>query len=119
MSEAEQKNYAAGFWVREKKFNSGKSILSISGDTEKFCAWLRSITDERGGFKIGISARKEVSDKGISHTCWQDTWKPTPRENTGRFDNYGASNHPCAPPVDPVDAQREKDKEAEMDSLPF
>jgi hypothetical protein len=103
----EQKNYAAGFWVREKKFNSGKSILSVSGDTEKFCAWLRSITDERGGFKIGISPRKEVSDKGISHTCWQDTWKPTARDAVEKK-------------PDPVTAQREKDKAVEdQDTMPF
>ena len=74
----EQKNYAAGMWVREKTFQNGNSILNCSGETEKFVEWLRSITDDQGKFRIGISKRREPSDKGLTHTVWQDTWKPTP-----------------------------------------
>ncbi len=107
----EKKNYAAGFWIREKTFQNGNAILNCSGDTAKFIDWLRSITDENGQFRIGISRRKETSDKGISHTIWQDTWKPTQRRD-------GSDS---TPPVktDPAPWEKPISKTEETDNLPF
>jgi hypothetical protein len=76
---AEEKNYAKGCWAREKVFSNGNSIITLSGNTEEFCAWLRSITDDKGQFKIGVSKRREIIEGKPTHTVWQDTWKPVPR----------------------------------------
>jgi hypothetical protein len=79
---AEEKNYAKGCWAREKVFSNGNSIITLSGKTEEFCAWLRSITDDKGQFKAGVSKRREIIEGKPTHTVWQDTWKPTPKHET-------------------------------------
>jgi hypothetical protein len=74
---AEEKNYARGCWAREKVFSNGNSIIKLSGKSDEFCAWLKSITDDKGEFRIGISKRREIIEGKPTHTVWQDTWKPT------------------------------------------
>lgn len=113
----ETKNYAAGFWIREKTFQNGNIILNCSGDTAKFVEWLRSITDERGQFRIGISRRKEVSDKGISHTIWQDTWKPTQQRGTNSLE-VSQQRHEGMNPA-PATNPAPLDKPEESTELPF
>ena len=108
----ENKNYASGFWIREKQFQNGNTILNCSGDTAKFVEWLRSITDERGQFRIGISRRKEVSDKGISHTIWQDTWKPAQQRKDG-------SDSMPAPEAKSAPWEKPETKTEQTDNLPF
>jgi len=102
---AEEKNYAKGCWAREKVFSNGNSIITLSGKTEEFCAWLRSITDDKGQFKAGVSKRREIIEGKPTHTVWQDTWKPTPKHET---------------PDVPKPAPREESKPVQdSDTLPF
>ena len=112
MKDDKPKNYAKGFWPREKVFQSGNTILSVSIDVPAFVEWLQSIAGADGKARIGISARREVSDKGITHTCWQDTWKPDRKDDAPHFRN---EDHAAACPV-----ARPADKpEATTDDLPF
>ena len=75
------KNYAAGLFIREKTFANGNSILNVSISRDKFIEWLMGIPcDEKGYCKIGISKRLQANDKGLTHTAWEDKWKPTPKQ---------------------------------------
>ena len=81
MSEQE-KNYAKGAWVYEKTFQStGNTIHTITGNAEEFAAWVMSIADSQGRFRIGMSRRREIIDKKPTHTLWQDTWQPGQQRN--------------------------------------
>lgn len=77
---SEQKNYAKGVFPREKIFKSGGSLLSVSIKTDDFCAWLRGITDDQGWARVNISPRREPSEKGITHTVYEDTWRPNQQQ---------------------------------------
>jgi hypothetical protein len=104
---AEEKNYAKGCWAREKVFSNGNSIITLSGKSEEFCAWLRSITDDKGQFKIGVSKRREIIEGKPTHTVWQDTWKPVP-----------SADAPAAPKSDPPPWGAATQAQPE-DQLPF
>ena len=79
MNDKTDKNYAPKVWIREKVFQAtGNSILNVTiGDVAGFCDWLRGIADEKGGARLGISARREKVEGKPTHTMWQDTWKPS------------------------------------------
>jgi hypothetical protein len=71
----EQKIYAP---VSAKKvtFQSGKSILKIGINVEKFKAFLDTHRNTKGYVNLGISERKETGQYGETHTVWLDTWQP-------------------------------------------
>lgn len=107
--EGEKKNYAAGCWVREKVFSNGNTIHTMSGKVDEFCAWLKSIADDKGQFKVGISRRREIIEGKPTHTVWQDTWKPTPRADAAP-----------APKADPPPwGEASKTTPEESQGLPF
>jgi hypothetical protein len=95
---AEEKNYARGIWGWEKVFSNGNSIITLSGKADEFCAWVKSITDDKGQFRIGISKRREIIEGKPTHTVWQDTWKPTQKVGV-------VGNHVPAPAPTPAPAQ--------------
>ena len=104
---AEDKVYADGVYIREKTFEStGNTILNVGIDAAKMIAFLNKHKDERGFVNVGISRRKTESDKGITHTCWLDTWKPKQQggQPVGRT---------AAP------GQRRDDQPAGQDDIPF
>ena len=72
---AENKTYAPGS-VKEITFNSGKTILKLGLNVEKFCAFLQQHKNAKGYVNLGISERNEVSAYGETHTLWLDTWSP-------------------------------------------
>jgi hypothetical protein len=100
---AEEKNYAKGCWAREKVFSNGNSIITLSGKTEEFCAWLRSITDDKGQFKAGVSKRREIIEGKPTHTVWQDTWKPTPKADAQAVPKSDQPPWGAATPAQPSD----------------
>lgn len=63
--------------AKEVTFQSGKSILKLGINVAKFKAWLDEHQNEKGYANVGVSARKEVSQYGETHTVWLDTWRPT------------------------------------------
>lgn len=55
---------------------SGKTILKLGVNVEKFKAWLDQHVNKKGYVNLGVSARKETSQYGETHTVWLDTWVP-------------------------------------------
>lgn len=72
------KNYAQGVYVRAKAGQHGE-FFAVSGDTAKFADWLKSISDENGQFRLTITKRREPSQSGVTHSVYEDTWKPNGR----------------------------------------
>ena len=104
----EQKIYAP---VSAKKvtFQSGKSILKIGINVEKFKAFLDTHRNAKGYVNLGISERKETSQYGETHTVWLDTWQP---------DAAKAAPRPAATPTTPKPPIA-GDGPPENDSVPF
>jgi hypothetical protein len=114
---AEEKNYARGCWAREKVFSNGNSIIKLSGKADEFCAWLKSITDDKGEFRIGISKRREIIEGKPTHTVWQDTWKPIARSVVVEVLQQGrvVSNEAAAPAPAPTPAPEQGDDNISFD----
>ncbi len=101
---AENKTYCNGVYVREKTFAStGNTILNVSVNVEQMVAFLNQHKDEKGYVRLGISKRREVSDKGVTHTVWLDTWKPD-----------GAPKQQAAAP-----ARKDEPQADQQDDIPF
>jgi len=73
---SEQNKIYAPVSAKSVTFQSGKSILKLGINVEKFKAFLDEHKNEKGYVNLGISDRKEVSQYGETHTVWLDTWKP-------------------------------------------
>jgi hypothetical protein len=74
-----QRTYIDGFYVREKSGQYG-AFFSVGIDIEKLVAQAKQHGD--GKFlNVTISARKQPSDKGITHSVSLDTFR---KENAGR-----------------------------------
>jgi hypothetical protein len=72
-------NFAKGCWVREKRFDNGNTILCVSCTGKEFTDWLREISDGKGQCRFIIAERKQVSESGVSHNVYQDTYEPKAR----------------------------------------
>lgn len=77
--EAKKYNFASGFYIYKREFQNGGHILNVSGDYAQFTAWLKTICDESGRFRMVIAEKREQVEKKPSHTAYEDTWKPKPR----------------------------------------
>lgn len=76
---SQQRTYIDGIYVREKSGNYGP-LFSVGIDVEKLVAQAKQHGD--GKFlNVTISARKQPSDKGITHSVSLDTYR---KENAGR-----------------------------------
>jgi hypothetical protein len=73
---SEQTKVYAPISAKQVTFQSGKSILKIGINVEKFSAFLKQHANAKGYVNLGISQRKEVSQYGETHTVWLDTWEP-------------------------------------------
>ena len=62
--------------AKQITFQSGKSILKLGINVEKFTAFLKQHANAKGYVNLGISERKEASQYGETHTAWLDTWSP-------------------------------------------
>ena len=92
----EQKTYAP-ISAKQVTFQSGKSILKIGINVEKFTAWLKQHANTKGYVNLGVSERKEVSQYGETHTAWLDTWQPDASKAQARQPAPTAVN-PSTPP---------------------
>ncbi len=63
---------------------SGKTIIKLGINVDKFIAFLNQHKNAKGYVNLGISARKEVSQYGETHTVWLDTWQPNGEKPTER-----------------------------------
>jgi hypothetical protein len=84
---SQQRTYIDGIYVREKSGNYGP-FFSVGIDVEKLVAQAKQHGD--GKFlNVTISARKQPSDKGITHSVSLDTYR---KENAGKqFDKARAA----------------------------
>ena len=71
-----EKNYINGIIIKEKVFDNGGSILKISIKAEQFQDQVNNIT-EKGWANLIIAKRKQKSETGITHYCYEDDFKPT------------------------------------------
>lgn len=85
MNPQEPKVYVNGFFIREKEFQNGGSIMNVSIKASDFEAFAKQHAVD-GYVKIVIERRREPSDKGITHSARLDTWKPSgqPRQQPQR-----------------------------------
>jgi hypothetical protein len=79
--EKKQYNFAAGFYIYKKEFQNGGHILNVSGDYTQFTAWLKTICDESGRFRLTIAEKRDKVEKKPTHNCWEDQYKPRPRQD--------------------------------------
>jgi len=83
-----EKNYLDGFIIKEFIFpNTGNSILKIGVKVDDFIDNLNKIKNEKGWANVVITERKEVSDKGITHSIYEDDFKPEPQESKNSEDD--------------------------------
>jgi len=82
--ETEQKIYAPMSAKQITFQSSGKTIIKLGINVAKFKAWLDQHVNDKGYVNMGISARKETSQYGETHTCWLDTWKPEAQRSEPR-----------------------------------
>jgi hypothetical protein len=88
--------------AKQVTFQSGKSILKLGVNVEKFIVFLNQHKNAKGYVNFGISERKEVSQYGETHTVWLDTWQPSgaPSEPS----KPRATAQPKAKPLTPEEA---------------
>ena len=89
MSEQKEQKTYAPVSAKQITFQSGKSILKLGINAEKFKAFLDTHKNAKGYVNLGISERKEVSRYGETHTIWLDTWQPD--------DSKAAPRQPSSP----------------------
>jgi hypothetical protein len=79
-----EKKYLNGVFIREKVFDNGGEILKLSVLGDQFMRQLKEIMEEKGNVNINlvISRRKEVTDTGISHSMYVDTYEPKDYNDT-------------------------------------
>ena len=79
-----EKKYINGVFIREKVFDNGGEILNLSVLGDQFMRQLKDIMVEKGNVNINlvISRRKEVTDTGISHSMYVDTYEPKDYNDT-------------------------------------
>lgn len=79
-----EKKYINGVFIREKVFDNGGEILKLSVLGDQFMRQLKEIMEEKGNVNINlvISRRKEVTDTGISHSMYVDTYEPKDYNDT-------------------------------------
>lgn len=78
-TERKNYNFAAGFYIYRHDFPSGGSVLNVSGDYSQFTAWLKTICDEQGRFRMVIAEKREQVERKPTHIAYEDTWKPKPK----------------------------------------
>jgi hypothetical protein len=72
----EQRIYLNGFFVREKEFGNGRSVMNVAVKIQDFIDFANQHGTD-GFVKIVIEKRREPSDKGLTHSARLDTWKPS------------------------------------------
>jgi len=70
-----KKNYLNGAVIKEHAFDNGGKILKMWIKVDEFIAELKKI-EKKGSVNLVISKRLEVSKKGITHSMYEDTYKP-------------------------------------------
>ena len=81
----EKPNYLNGMIIKEKVFPNGGKQLKIWVKVDEFVNELKSI-ENKWSANIFISRRKEVSEKGVSHNVYEDTYKPEEKKEY-KFNN--------------------------------
>ena len=66
------KTYINKCWIREKKFDSGGSVLNCGFYVDE----LKEHADDNGWVNIAISERRTPNEKGYTHYAYKDEWKP-------------------------------------------
>ena len=83
---AENKQFINGIWIREKKFDNGGSILSVSVKGEAIddiCRQLKQLAAESGWARLTIGGLRNPTEKS-THSIYVDTWKPKKQiDNSG------------------------------------
>lgn len=87
-----EKNYLAAS-IKEFTFQNGGTILNASIKFED----LQKI-QKNGWVKLKIGKRKQPSDKGATHYCYEDDWQPQQQANQDANTNpqEGQPTHPDA-----------------------
>ena len=78
---SENKNvYADGIVVKSKETKFG-NVLKVSIKVEDFESFLSRNVDESGWLNLEIVERRQISDKGVTHSVKLDTYKPSQEGN--------------------------------------
>ena len=87
----EEKKYVNGIVIKEKTFENGGTQLKMSVKVSDFINELKAV-ENNGWANLIINRRKEMSDKGITHYVYVDTWKPDPKKTSGKMVEVAADD---------------------------
>jgi hypothetical protein len=86
-----EKKYVNGIVIKEKTFDNGGTQMKVSVKVSDFINELKAVEDN-GWANLIINRRKEMSDKGITHYVYVDTWKPKPKKTSGEMVEVAADD---------------------------
>lgn len=72
------KNYLSGILIKE---SGAYKQLSISIKLDEFISQLKKI-ENNGWANIIIAENRTPTEKGYTHHCFENTWKPNKKEGT-------------------------------------
>lgn len=72
-----EKNYISGIFIKE--IGQYKQ-LAVSIKVSDFIHQLQAIEDKNGWANIIIAENKNVTSRGYTHHCYENTWKPLAEE---------------------------------------
>jgi hypothetical protein len=75
---AEQKTYVPKSGAKKIDFNGGGSLLKLNFHAETLIEFIKANANERGYITLGVTARRQPSERGDTHCIWLDNWKPDP-----------------------------------------
>ena len=81
------KNYIKGIFIKEFG-NYGQ--LSISIKVDDFIEALQEIQNEKGWANIVIAKNREATQKGYTHHCFENVWKPEKQDGPRKLSPYQA-----------------------------
>lgn len=113
------KTFINGFYIKEKLFNDGGSVLNVSINVSKFIDDLKK-HEEKGYVNLVISKnRNGATDKGNTHNISLSTFKPTPRDNQNTQSDNHNSNQDYRPDNKPSEPDIQVDENESGSDLPF
>jgi hypothetical protein len=94
------KKYIKGVYLKEKTFNNGGSLISVSIKVDDFIEAIKAVEQNKGYINLNIEKMRETNERGNTHYVCENTWKP--------------STNSTPNPVNPVPSEI-----AGTDDLPF
>jgi hypothetical protein len=70
------KKYIKGVYLKEKTFNNGGSLISVSIKVDDFIEAIKAVEQNKGYINLNIEKMRETNERGNTHYVCENTWKP-------------------------------------------